>query len=1466
MRTFNGTKGIVTSQRNLGFLSDCKLLNTAITRARYRLVVIGDPVALCSVGECRVCWKTVLSKCNSNGTFHYRLPFDTVTRMTKDAKNDRENNTSQPKPLPSVSNTNRSSGSPCNNLFNAAAAPGVSGSIFTRQPIQALPSNLPFLPVGPILDNSGVFAGRPIIPGPFAIPRPAVPFAVPIIPNLFEQNPLNGFIPQVQLPQQGGLPQILAPWVRGQHLVPNNPPVTVFTSQKVPEHITSTQQTSTVLVQPNLSYANLTGMQIPNREQDESRQIKLLPDHTSPDGSLRALVLSIDANLTSRKEIITEEKDHLYKLKASFHSPAHHALRENIQKQISLAEKEGNLLQDRFRLLSSLSDLVGSDQSENSQVGGTGGDVSERPNPSDSKEIYREDDFEDSDTEEWFSAQQKDPIVQDYIKAFETLTSRTDHTAEESLSSSETVTRAISPLLSSETASTCTSEGQDVSALQGWILQPSESTVYIESYSINEEYLEKEETQSKLAKGELVPCCLQIDNFSDGNTAVAKVCDPNLPDIHINSRTDINRAFNGDIVAVEVKANKHQSSGDPQGKVMAILKEMHPRKVVCRMDNQDKNMMTPINRCNSKFVILQSRDHQGQTGVAVFAMRDGRINFKSFVTETEGKLFLVQLMKWGASYRYPLGFVVQYFTEGGDPHLSIPILLAEHGIHKGHSKKIKNEAKKDFPPGWKIPEAERSKRTRYGDVFSIDPASCVEVDDALNVCWETDGTYKVGVHITDASFFVAKNSNVDKAALSHGTSVYGSTEVSYHNPMLPSYVSTELCSLLPDEERLAVSIIFHLNEDGREVDRPEIHRSIVKSCCKLTFDQCQDILDGKKADDVPESVQKGIGILAQLSFKLWARRVREGYVLFEPDVPKCGVLSSERMVEEFMLHSNRAVAGRLLQNPLAKTLVPLRRQLPPKTHLLRDIHDSCVKQGMDPSQFFTLQSLRKRSYDEPQQGSDDCVNIDLKTWESISAALDEKDLGKVTLSILRHDSQSGVSKVLSRLACIQERSGYVVSSTLSSDKLRHFSLNAASYTHFTSPIRRYMDIAVHRILLAILEDEEMPYTEEQVQSICEQCQMMTTRANCFANQLAAVSRADVLRKDSKWRVAKVDCLTPEYLLLGGEEVDHVSSFNKNVRIHDCKPSSREWLEEEEELVLSWNVLEINGTGQSLRTESSQDDDDISDAFSSSKLESSSGVARQFLKIPKELWLEFLQDFRAENLYQMNQRRQNIDTKAVVAFENTHLNTSVNESPEESITMSSLALHDDLNAHTKFYRRGDAISVYLGAEMHRGLLRPTILAVKFTDSIMCCMRHRRHPIKSFGVPQMSSTKAAYSDVREYQAVMLPLLDCEAATSSVNSDSTVQVVLQNMSVQWNDSKFLTQTKSVSLPACARTRARVFVLGRRRENNNTCNTSILRQSTYTTAGQISWKSPLPLTDTHVHQQARAYASTQAWAHTRF
>ena len=1423
--------------KNLGFLSDCKLLNTAITRARYRLVVIGDPLALCSLGECRVCWKTILGRCNSNGTFHYRLPFETIVRMTKDAKNDTK--------LMSDAAGETAAVNPCSNGVNVA--PGTMNPFPPQQLVPGYQAGPPFMgsyPNGLLPGRLPVYSGNL---GPVVIARPPIPFPyhhVPIISNPFQQSPLiNGFTPVVNLPQGMGCQFPLTPWAANhqipntssvgklvtdhqvlpnahlktlrtdqqilqnttpartsgttKHEVPGGSPVVLSGPEREPEAVVSASSGATALVPSHLSYASLRESQGGNQDETERQEARGFPKLIIPDESQKELLSLLESSLNNRQAMMAKERDHLARLRTSFGSPDSQTLYENLEELISITEKEADLIQSHIQQHNAFRSLLTFQDSGNTDVSGAVGVTEEGLAGQ-----IPEDDYDDADADEWFRAQQRDPIVQDYIKAFEKLTSGNDLADEENFVHPET-TVSSGPCdfsaLANETSLASTSDKQDMSPLQGWVLQPSETTVYIESYSINEEHLEEEETQSQLAQGELVACRLQIDNASDGNTATAKVCDPDSPDIHIRSRVDINRAFNGDIVAVEIVSAGDQASINPTGKVRAILKENHPRKVVCRLDNLDKNVMTPINRGNSKFVILQSKDHEGQTGVAVFAMRDGKIHFKSFVTEPEGKLFLVQLMKWGASYRYPLGFVVQYFGEGSDPQKSITVLLAEHGIHKQHAKKLQNEAKKDLSLRWKIPLSERVKRKIFPEVFSIDADSCVEVDDALSVCWEHDGTYKIGVHIADVSFFIAKNSIFDKAAFSHVASVYGSTEVSYHSPMLPSYVGTALCSLLPNEEKRAVSVIFHLSEDGVEVKSPEFHRSIVKSCCKLTYEQCQDVLNGKKLDTVTEGVQKGIGILGQLSFKMRARRVRQGFVSFDADFTT-GVLSSWKMVEEFMLQTNHAVAHRLLQSPLAKTLVPLRRQLPPKTHLLRDIHGLCVEQGVEPDHFFTLQFLTKPFNNTSHQNSDGTVSIDLKTWEKISAALDEKDLGKVTVSVLSHDSKSGVGKVLNQLASVQEHSAYAVSSALSSEMQGHFALNLSSYTHFTSPIRRYIDIVVHRILLAVLDNATMPYTEEELQNVCEQCQMMSVRIDAFEKQLASVSRADTLRKNSRWRLVKVESLSPENLLLGGGEVDYIGSFNRSIRIHDCKPSSREWLEEEEELVLSWNILEINATGQTIKTGSCKGDL-YSVPSSCTEPEPSSGVARQFLKIPQEFWIEFLQGLRDEDLQKMNKQRHMIDTNAVVSFDKKHLSAYGNNSPEESIAMSSLALHQDLSAHTKFYRRGDTISVSLGAEMNRGLLRPSILAVRFSDSIVCCMRHRRHPTIAFGVLALTATKATYVDVQEYQKVMLPLLECEAATASINSDSTIQVILQNVSVQWNGSKLIENLSIHAFYSCVK-----------------------------------------------------------------
>ncbi|XP_068677064.1 3'-5' exoribonuclease HELZ2-like isoform X1 [Montipora foliosa] len=1408
-----------TNQKNLGFLSDTKLLNTAITRARYRLVIIGDPLALCSLGDCQMCWKIILGKCDSNGTFHYRLPLETVVRMARDTchKNDNRvmlgSHSEIATAIPGVSSMNIKPGPFVNQHLLPDFCNGVPFTTMHRP--NALPPGT--LPVG----NDHAF--------PLVAPRPFVPFSFPRVPILRNGFQHHQFIlPPFNLQPGCGFQSPLSPWVPNQQMPNTSPASLLHTSeqtaplrkmptdeqvvasrplaqklvdtrqevhsspsevsrlrqdqeiggrQKVEVSLSSSRNT---LISPQFNHESQRVTQVGCGDQPGGPRGRPLTNIITPDESRKKLLSLLESSLKSRQDIIAREQELLSRLKASFGFSMFSHLQENLEHQTSISDKEAELLHYHIQQHSVLQSILEGQDSGNSD------DISLDSEASEGGSLfpYSVDVYDDADTDEWFSAQQRDPIVQDYILAFEKLSFGNDLANDNSFASSEAA-RGNGPCnvfpLSSEDSLVLPGDREDISPLQGWVLQPSESTVYIEIDSIYEEHLEEADARAKIASRELVACRLHIDSFSDGNTATAKVSDPRRPDIQIASRAHINRAFHGDLVAVEIINSDEKSSVKPHGKVQAILKENHPRKVVCRLDSFDKNVMTPINRCNSKFVILQSKDHKGQTGVAVFDLKDGRINFRRFVTETEGKLFLVQQMKWGASYRYPLGFVVHYFPEASDPELSIAVLLAEHGLHKQHVKKTQIEAKRDFSPGWKIPLTERLRRKMFSEVFSVDPDSCVEVDDALSVHCELDGTYKVAVHIADVSFFLPKNSDLDKAAFSRVASVYGSTEVSYHNPMLPSYLGKELCSILPDKEKLAVSVVFHVNDDGVQLKEPEFHRSIVKSSCKLTYEQCQDILDDKKVDSVSEVIHKSIGILGKLSFKMWARRVRQGFVCFDTQKTD-GVFSSSKMVEEIMLHTNHAVAKRLLQSPLARTLVPLRCQLPPKVHRLWNIRDLCVKQGIWPDHFFSLQCLQNCSYDKGHHSSDGFVRVDLKTWEKISASLDEKDLGKVIVAVLHHEKMSGVGKVFNLLASVQEHSAYTVSSALSPETQSHFALNLPSYTHFTSPIRRYIDIVVHRILLADLDNTKMPYTEAEVKNICEHCQMTSERVDAFEKQFSTISRAATLRKDSRWRLSKVESLSPECLVLGGEKVDHIGTFHRSIRIHDCKPSSREFLEDEEELILSWNVLEILVTGEGTGTHSSEDNL-YALSSSSAQFDSSTGVTEQFLKIPEDFWIEFLNGLRNEDLTQLSRQRHLIDTNSVVTLDKSRCDKNCNSSPEESIAMSSLALHQLLSAHTKFYRKGDTIPVLLGAEMNRGLLRPTIVAVKFSNSLVCCMRHRRNPTMSFAAPALTATNASYTSIQEYQKVMLPLLACEAATASVNSDSTIKVILQNVSIQWN-----------------------------------------------------------------------------------
>lgn len=428
--------------------------------------------------------------------------------------------------------------------------------------------------------------------------------------------------------------------------------------------------------------------------------------------------------------------------------------------------------------------------------------------------------FEDSDTEEWFMARREDPLVQEYIKAFE------------SFAESFFLERDKAQSYENITADDFRA-GLEHLESSNWVLKPWNNVSYIGS-TIHQEYEDEGLVFDKLLKNELVLCTLEVNGVNSGTCKViasdvkAMHLGSNIDemknhevemslDITISSRVDMNRAFHGDIVAVEVY---NKVSGKPTGRVVYIVQKVNQREWICNIDIQDSNVMIPIDKNNPNIFVMQSREHRDLKGVSVYTIKEGEARCREFVPLDHAleRLFLVRVLEWGTNYRLPLGIVRKCFKEISDLNSVIPVFAAEHGVRLVQPDEVINEVRNLYPDSFKVPETEwLSRAYRYNNAFTIDCGDSLgmELDDAISIVREKGGTFSVGVHVSDVSYFVRKDSCIDKAAYTQGSSLYPEQHNGSAINMLPPHLSQNLCSLLPRQDRLAVSVIFRMDKDGQ---------------------------------------------------------------------------------------------------------------------------------------------------------------------------------------------------------------------------------------------------------------------------------------------------------------------------------------------------------------------------------------------------------------------------------------------------------------------------------------------------------------------------------------------------------------------------------------------------------------------------------------------------------------------------
>ncbi len=426
-----------------------------------------------------------------------------------------------------------------------------------------------------------------------------------------------------------------------------------------------------------------------------------------------------------------------------------------------------------------------------------------------------------------------------------------------------------------------------------------------------------------------------------------------------------------------------------------------------------------------------------------------------------GDKAVVKIIQWPSKEsKNIVGEVIDVLGKEGDNNVEMHAILAQYGLPYKYPKAVEDAAEK-IEPG--ITEQEIKRREDYRDVFTctIDPKDAKDFDDALSIRPAGKGLWEVGVHIADVSHYVKEGSIIDKEAVKRATSIY---LVDRTIPMLPERLCNFICSLRPDEEKLTYSVIVTLDEEAN-IKNGHIAHTIIKSNRRYAYEEVQDILMGKSENSDPTEYSENLKVLDRLAKKLRERRFKGGAVKFDReelhfDIDKDGKpirayfkksTDATQLIEEFMLLANKFVAesvGKVKKGTKAKTL-PYR------------IHDQ-----PDPTK---LESLRefvvKFGYKMKTSGTKGAIS------KSLNALMDGCQ-GKKEQKLIETVALRAMMKA-----------------KYSTHNIGHYGLAFDYYTHFTSPIRRYPDTMVHR-LLTKYQDGARSANQDKYEELCEHCSDM----------------------------------------------------------------------------------------------------------------------------------------------------------------------------------------------------------------------------------------------------------------------------------------------------------------------------------------------------------------------------------------
>ena len=485
-------------------------------------------------------------------------------------------------------------------------------------------------------------------------------------------------------------------------------------------------------------------------------------------------------------------------------------------------------------------------------------------------------------------------------------------------------------------------------------------------------------------------------------------------DVYI-SQDNMNGAIHDDVVLVEITSKMN-------------------------IDRMEGRILKIIERRVQRFIGLISFDKKG---IGHVDLDDSKIKLdievprEKSLNAVDGHKVIVELGKKISNGKYE-GEVAEIIGHVNDPGVDILSIIYKYDINVDFPDDVKREVA-DLPMEVSEREHKGRRDLREEEIFTIDGDDTKDIDDAISIKRLPNGNYELGVHIADVSYYVREGSPLDNEAMERGTSVYLVDRVI---PMLPHELSNGICSLNPDVDRLAMSCVMEFDGEGRQVNY-EIFPSIIRSRIQMTYKKVNSLLENNVLPEGYEPYEKALRLMGDLSQILRKAKVKRGYIDFGVDeakilvdekcVPTDIVLRDrgvgENMIEDFMIAANECVATHIYFMNLPFIY---RVHEYPKEEKIRSFL------GFVSSLGYTITGNVK--------------DVKPTTIQKILEQLREKPEFKILSSLMLRSMQKAVYKP---------------------ENLGHYGLASTCYTHFTSPIRRYPDLTVHRLLRTYLFEGKM---------------------------------------------------------------------------------------------------------------------------------------------------------------------------------------------------------------------------------------------------------------------------------------------------------------------------------------------------------------------------------------------------------